>query len=336
MKLFVTGGAGYVGSHCVRRLCDAGHEIVVFDNLSTGHRQAVDPRAAFTRGDLADGGLLHRALDGAGFDAVMHFAASLDVAESVRLPLKYYRNNAAGTVNLLEAVHAAGIRRLVFSSTCAVYGRPPRLPITEDLPTDPINPYGRTKLAMEWAMRDCADAWQLGACALRYFNAAGAAADGTLGEDHDPEPHLIPIVLQVAAGRRESVSVFGTDYPTPDGSAVRDYIHVEDLAEAHRLALESQEPGVFRCYNLGTGTGSSVQQVIEAARRATGAKIASVPAPRRPGDPPELYADPARIMAELGWQPRWTDLTGTIASAWKWHKDHPHGFTNDDVPGSRH
>ncbi|MCP4251331.1 MAG: UDP-glucose 4-epimerase GalE [bacterium] len=326
MKVLVTGGAGYVGSHCVRGLCDAGHEVVVLDDLSTGHRGALDDRAAFIQGDLGNQDVLDTALTGRGVDAFMHFAASLEVGESVKEPLKYYRNNVVKTTGLLEAMKRAGIVRLVFSSTCATYGIPPSVPISEDMPQNAINPYGHTKLAMEWAMRDCATAWDLGACALRYFNAAGAAADGTLGEDHDPEPHLIPIVLQVAAGQRERVSIFGVDYPTPDGSAVRDYIHVEDLAEIHRLVLESQEPGVFRCYNVGTGVGNSVKQVIDAAREVTGHDIPALPSPRREGDPPELYADPTKAKTELGWKPKYTDITDTVRTAWQWHQSHPDGF----------
>ncbi|MHC4236185.1 MAG: UDP-glucose 4-epimerase GalE [Planctomycetota bacterium] len=328
MKVLVTGGAGYVGSHCVRGLCDAGHEVVVLDNLSTGHRRAVDDRATFLCGDLADRALLDTTLAEGRFDAVMHFAASIDVNESVRDPLKYFRNNVANTTGLLEAMQQADIRRLVFSSTCASYGTPPSVPISEDMPQDPINPYGHTKLAMEWAMRDCAEGWELGSCALRYFNASGASADGKLGEDHDPEPHLIPIVLQVAAGKRDQVRIFGVDYPTPDGSAVRDYIHVEDLADVHRLVLESQEPGVFRYYNVGTGVGNSVKQVIEAARSVTGHDIPAVPSARRAGDPPELYADPTKIMTELGWKPRYTDIAAIAETAWRWHSSHPDGFAD--------
>ena len=330
MRVFAAGAAGYVGSHCVRALCDAGHEVVVFDNLSTGHRRAVDDRADFVQGDLADRDLLDATLGRGGFDAVMHFAASLDVNESVGDPLKYFRNNVVNTVGLLEVMQGAGILRLVFSSTCATYGIPPSVPITEDMPQDPINPYGQTKLAMEWAMRDCAQGWNLGSCALRYFNAAGAAGDGTLGEDHDPEPHLIPIVLQVAAGKRDQVHIYGVDYPTPDGTAVRDYVHVEDLAEVHRRVLESQEPGVFRCYNVGTGVGSSVKQVLEAARQVTGHEIPARPSARRAGDPPELYADPAKIMKELGWKPKYTDIAATVETAWRWHSTHLEGFVDDE------
>lgn len=326
MKLFVTGGAGYVGSHCVRSLCDAGHQVVILDNLSAGHRQAVDNRATLLEGDLADTKLLNATLDAGGFDGVLHFAASLDVNESVRDPLKYFRNNVSNTIGLLEAMQRAEIQRLVFSSTCATYGIPPSVPISEDMPQNPINPYGHTKLAMEWAMRDCAEAWNLGSCALRYFNASGASADGSIGEDHDPEIHLIPIILQVAQQRRDQISIFGIDYPTRDGSAVRDYIHVEDLASVHRLAIESQEPGVFRYYNVGTGVGNSVKQVIEAAREVTGHEIPAAPAARRAGDPPELYADPSKIMSELGWTPEYTDIAKTVETAWRWHKDHPDGF----------
>ena len=326
MKVLVTGGAGYVGSHCCRALLDGGHEVVVLDNLSAGHREAVDTRATFIQGELADRDLLDQTLGRGGFDGVMHFAAWLDVNESVTDPLKYYRNNVGNTIGLLEAMQRADVRRLIFSSTCATYGVPPSVPIREDMPQVPINPYGHTKLAMEWAMRDCAKGWGLGACALRYFNASGAAADGTIGEDHDPESHLIPLVLQVALGQREQIYIFGVDYPTRDGSAVRDYVHVEDLGTVHRLALESQEPSGFRFFNVGTGLGNSVKQVIEAARQVTSHEIPAVPAARRAGDPPELYADPTKIKSELGWQPKYTDITATVQTAWNWHRQHPTGF----------
>ena len=325
MKILVTGGAGYVGSHCVRRLLAAGHEAVVYDNLSAGHAAAVPQDTPLIRADLADDVTLDETLVD-GFDAVMHFAASLDVGESVRAPLAYYQNNVVNTIGLLKLMEKHGIRRLVFSSTCATYGEPQSLPITEDMPQSPINPYGHTKLAMEWALGDSASAWNLGACALRYFNAAGAAADGSIGEDHHPEIHLIPVVLQVALGQRESVSIFGTDYPTPDGTCIRDYVHVEDLAQAHLLALEALREGCFDAYNVGTGAGTSVRELIEVARRVTGRAIPALEVNRRPGDPPMLYADPAKIKTALGWQPRYTAIGDTVATAWRWHQEHPHGY----------
>jgi len=309
-------------------LCRHGHDVVVLDNLCSGHRQAVDSAAEFVEGDLADRGLLDRTFSAARFDAVMHFAAHLDVNESVRLPLKYYRNNVAHTGVLLEAMQAHGVRRFVFSSTCATYGVA-ESPITEDAPQNPISPYGRTKKAVEWMLEDSAGAWGLGATALRYFNASGAAADGSIGEDHDPEIHLIPLVLQVAAGTRADIKLFGTDYPTPDGTCIRDYIHVEDLASAHRLALETQEEGAYRYYNLGTGVGTSVKELVEAARQVTGHPIPAVAAPRREGDPPELYANPTKAGTELGWVPAYTRIHAIIETAWRWHRVHPNGYATD-------
>ncbi len=326
MNVLVTGGAGYVGSHTVRALCDRDHRVVVFDDLRAGHATAVDKRAVLVRGGLADRRLMADTIRTHRVDAVLHFAASLDVGESVKTPLDYYENNVVNTIGLLRVMQEAGVTRMVFSSTCATYGVPEYLPIGEDLPQSPINPYGHTKLAMEWALRDSAVAWGLGSTALRYFNAAGAAADGTIGEDHDPEIHLIPIVLHVALGQRERVQIFGVDYPTPDGSAVRDYIHVEDLASAHVLAIESQPPGEFRAYNVGTGSGTSVKDLIETARQVTGHEIPAQPSARRPGDPPELYANPAKLKSELGWKPRYTDIRGIVQTAWNWHKSHPLGF----------
>ncbi|RMF77639.1 MAG: UDP-glucose 4-epimerase GalE [Planctomycetota bacterium] len=329
MRIFVAGGAGYVGSHCVRRLVAAGHEVTVFDNLAAGHREAVDPKAAFVQGDLADRAAIDAVLSGGSFDAAMHFAAFLNVGESVFEPLKYYRNNVANTLNLLEAMRDAEVKRFVFSSTCAVYGEPEKLPIVEDLPKDPINPYGCTKLAVEWMLRDCGRAWGLGAVALRYFNASGAAADGTIGEDHDPEIHLIPLVLQVALGQRDHIKVFGTDYPTPDGSCIRDYIHVDDLAEAHLLAIENLEEGAFEAFNVGTGRGNSVLEIIEAARSVTGHEIPAEHVGRRAGDPPALYANSDRIRQRLGWSPRYTDVREIIQTAWRWHSAHPRGFERE-------
>lgn len=328
MRLFITGGAGYVGSHCVRCLLNAGHQVTVFDNLSYGHRAAVHPDATFVQGDLADGKKLAEVVKAGKYDAVLHFAAWLNVGESVTEPLKYYRNNVANTLNLLEAMQAADIKRFVFSSTCAIFGEPETLPIHENLPKDPINPYGATKLAVEFMLADSCTAWGLGATALRYFNASGAAADGTIGEDHTPENHLIPIVLQVALGQRDKIKVFGTDYPTPDGSCIRDYIHVEDLAEAHRVALEAIKPGTFDFFNVGTGNGKSVLEVINACRKVTGHEIPAEHVDRRPGDPPSLYADSSKLQSTLGWKPKYTDIEEIVRTAWKWHESHPNGYND--------
>lgn len=326
MRIFVTGGAGYVGSHCVHHLVRHGHECVVFDNLSRGHAGAIIPGVRFIQGDLADAGAIKTALASQPFDAAMHFAAYAYVGESVHEPLLYYRNNTANTNIFLEALRDAGVRKLVFSSTCATYGTPPRVPITEDMPQNPINPYGRSKLAVEWMLQDSAPAWGLGSCALRYFNACGAAEDGSIGEDHDPETHLIPVVLQVALGQRSHIDIFGTDYPTPDGTCVRDYIHVEDLANMHRLAIEQIEPGQASFYNVGTGTGYSVREVIAAAAKVTGKDIPVRESARRAGDPPALVADPSRARQQFGWQAQYTDIEKIVASAWRWHENHPQGY----------
>ena len=327
-NVLVTGGAGYVGSHCVRALCEAGDRVVVLDNLTAGHRLAVDRRAELVVGDLADEGVLDRLFAERRFDAVMHFAAFADVNESVREPLRYFQNNIVNSVKLLDAMRRHEVRSLVFSSSCAVYGVPPSVPITEHAPKNPISPYGRTKLAMEWAMEDSAAAWGLGATALRYFNAAGAAQDGAIGEDHDPETHLIPLVLRVALGRAAEIKVFGDDYPTSDGTCVRDYVHVEDLASVHRLALDKQQPGRFSAYNVGTGTGASVKQVIDAAREVSGRSIPATAAPRRSGDPPALFADSSKVRRELGWSPAFVDVRSIIETAWRWHHAHPDGFAD--------
>lgn len=326
MRVFVTGGAGYVGSHCVRRLVVAGHDVTVYDNLEYGHRQAVTRGATFIEGDLADKAKLDEVLGDGNFDAAMHFAAYLNVGESVVKPLLYYRNNVANTINLLEAMQQAQVRRVVFSSSCAVYGVPDELPITEGLPKNPINPYGATKLTMEWLLRDSATAWGLGSVALRYFNAAGAAADGAIGEDHDPEVHLIPLVLKVALRQSESISIFGNDYPTPDGTCIRDYVHVEDLAEAHLLAIEGLAEGHAEAFNVGTGRGHSVLEIVAAARRVTDHPIPARITQRRPGDPPALYADSSQLRRRYGWKPRYADIEDTIATAWRWHQAHPHGY----------
>ena len=322
MKLLVTGGAGYVGSVVAAQLVGAGHETVVLDDLSKGHRGAVPEGARLVEGSLLDEAFVKQTL-AEGFDGVLHFAALSLVAESVEEPERYYRNNVGGTLNLLEAMGEAGVTRLVFSSTAAVYGEPEEVPIPETSPAAPTNPYGNSKLAVDRMIGDVARARGLAATSLRYFNVAGAS--GRFGEDHEPETHLIPIVLQAAAGTRDSVKIFGTDYPTRDGTAVRDYIHVEDLGRAHLLALEASEPGRHRIYNLGNGSGFSVLQVIEAARAVTGVDIRTEEAPRRAGDPPELVASSDAIRADLGWKPE-KGLEAMISDAWAWMREHPKGY----------
>jgi UDP-glucose-4-epimerase GalE len=325
MRILVTGGAGYIGSHAARLFAQRGHEVWVYDNLSRGHLLAVAP-GRLVRGDLADIPTLETALREQRIEAVVHFAAFTYVGESVQDPAKYYRNNFANTLNLLETMGRCGVTRLVFSSTAATYGIPAKVPITEDEPQQPINPYGRAKLAVEWMLTDFAQAYGLAYAALRYFNAAGAAAAGDLGEDHDPETHLIPLVLQTALGQRPHLQVFGTDYPTPDGTCIRDYIHVEDLAEAHLLALERLEVGRGIHCNLGTGRGYSVREVIHTCEEVTGLPIPVQTGPRRPGDPPVLAASPERAFRMLGWQPRYRELREIVASAWRWHQQHPQGY----------
>ena len=327
MPVLVVGGAGYIGSHAVRGLLQAGHGVWIFDNLSEGHAASV-PADRLIRGELADRPALEAALRDHQIDAVMHFAASASVPESVADPAKYYNNNLVGTLNLLDAMRAVGVSRIVFSSTCAVFGVPAVVPIAEDTPKQPINPYGFTKLAIERALADYAHAYGLGYAALRYFNACGASSDATIGEDHTPETHLIPLILQVALGQRASVSIFGTDYPTPDGTCIRDYIHVEDLADAHIRVLDRIEPGRGLIYNVGTGAGASVREVIDAARRVTGHPIPAVEHPRRAGDPPALVASSDAIQRDLGWSPRYTQIEDIVASAWRWHHSHPKGYAS--------
>ncbi|MGD9635682.1 MAG: UDP-glucose 4-epimerase GalE [Pirellulales bacterium] len=325
MRVLVTGGAGYVGSHAAKLLAASGHEVVVVDNLAEGHRAAVG-KLPLVEADLLDEKAITATLKQHRIEAVMHFAAFAYVGVSVREPAKYYHNNIVGTLALLDAMRAADVGRIVFSSTCATYGIPTKVPIREDHPQAPINPYGFTKLVIERTLADYAHAYGLGYAALRYFNASGAAADGTIGEDHDPETHLIPLVLQVALGQRECVDVFGTDYPTPDGTCVRDYIHVDDLASAHLAAIERLGDGTALKLNLGTGRGASVQEVVDIASEVTGRKIPTKHAPRREGDPPELVADPAAAKRELGWEAKHRDMRGIIESAWRWHQGHPHGY----------
>jgi UDP-glucose 4-epimerase len=324
MRVLVVGGAGYIGSHAVRSLLEAGHDVRVFDNLVYGHAEAV-PEGTLIEGDLYDRPALEATLRAQQTEAVMHFAAFASVPESVLDPARYYRNNLIGSLNLLDAMRATGVPLMVFSSTAAVYGDAV-LPIKEDSPTRPINPYGFTKLAIERALADYARAYGFGFAALRYFNACGAADDGAIGEDHTPENHLIPVVLQVALGQRESVAIFGADYPTPDGTCIRDYVHVVDLAEAHLRVLERLEPGRGLCYNVSTGSGASVRQVVESSRRVTGHSIPTNDRPRREGDPPVLVASPDALKRDLEWSPRFTDIEAIIRTAWKWHSTHPQGF----------
>jgi UDP-glucose 4-epimerase len=321
MKILVVGGAGYIGSVCAELLLDEGHEVGIFDNLSEGHRRALDARARFWEGDLADRDLVENILSEFRPDAVMHFAANALVGESMQNPSKYFRNNVANGLNLLDAMVSAGIRRLVFSSTCAIFGPPARVPIDEETPKQPINPYGESKLAFEKVLRWYGEIHGLKFVSLRYFNAAGASA--RFGEDHRTETHLIPNVLKVALGEKPHVEIYGTDYETPDGTCIRDYIHILDLARAHFLALSSSESAF---YNLGTGGGSSVRQVIGAAAEVTGKKIPVVEKPRRPGDPPRLIASSEKIRKELGWTPQFHSLPAIIESAWKWHLKFPRGY----------
>lgn len=325
MNVLVTGGAGYVGSFSARLLERNGLDVWVYDNLSKGHRGAAVADRLIV-GDLENRQLLVDVLKDKQIDAVMHFAAFAYVGESVEEPAKYYQNNVVGTLSLFEAMRAVGVGRIVFSSTCATYGEPNRVPITEDEKQQPINPYGFTKLIIERALADYTQAYGWGYAALRYFNAAGASPDGEMGEDHDPETHLIPIVLQVALGQRDHVSVFGDDYPTPDGTCIRDYIHVDDLATAHLAALERLEAGTQLKLNLGTGQGASVREVIDACRRVTGHPIPAEISDRRPGDPPVLVADASLARETLGWQPQYTDVEAIAESAWRWHQSHPNGF----------
>ncbi|MCR4414100.1 MAG: UDP-glucose 4-epimerase GalE [Thermoguttaceae bacterium] len=327
MNVLVAGGAGYIGSHAVKMLIEAGHRVVVVDNLYRGHREAVHARAALYEIPLADTRELARVLRAEKIDCVMHFAALAYVGESVAEPLSYYDNNTAGTISLLRAMDEVGVNRLVFSSTCATYGEPERVPIVETTPQAPINPYGWSKWCVERVLRDYGAArGRFAFVALRYFNVAGCAADGSLGEDHDPETHLIPVILQTALGRREKVVVFGSDYPTPDGTCIRDYIHVDDLCAAHLVAMEALAPGDARFYNLGIGRGYSVREVLDAARQVTGVDFPVEYGPRRAGDPAILYADARKIERELGWKARYTDIFPIVETAWNWFKSHPRGY----------
>ena len=327
MTILVLGGAGYIGSHMVYEHVDRGIDVVVSDNLETGHREAVHPKARFYEGDIRNRAFVDSVFENEKIDAVIHFAANSLVAESMKNPLKYYDNNVCGTKVLLESMIAHDVKKIVFSSTAATYGEPENTPILESDRTCPTNPYGETKLAMEKMMKWSANAYQLRYVSLRYFNACGAHKSGKLGEAHNPESHLIPLVLQVPNGKRESVSIYGTDYDTPDGTCIRDYIHVTDLAEAHILAVEYlMKGGESNVFNLGNGVGYSVREVIETARKVTGHPIPAVEIPRRAGDPARLVASGEKAKTVLGWEPKITSLEDIIRSAWVWHSTHPNGY----------
>lgn len=330
MSILVLGGAGYIGSHTVKRLIEHGEDVVVADSLLTGHIEAVDKKARFYKGDIRDGEFLDMLFTKEKIDGVIHFAASSQVGESMIKPLKYYDNNLYGTMKLLEKMVEHNIKNIVFSSTAATYGEPKNIPILESDPTIPTNTYGETKLSMEKMMNWVGKAHDLHYVALRYFNAAGASLDSTIGEAHFPETHLIPIILQVALGQRDAISIFGDDYQTKDGTCVRDYIHVTDLADAHILALKYlMNGGKSDVFNLGNGVGFTVKEIIEATREVTGKEIPEVIAPRRSGDPSTLIASSEKAKTVLGWKPKLYDIKTIISSAWKWHLSHPHGYDKE-------
>jgi UDP-glucose 4-epimerase len=323
MNVFVTGGAGYIGSVCTEELLNAGHTVTVFDNLTEGHRSAVDPRAKFIEGCLRDAALVKQSLKDSKADAILHFAASALVGESMTDPKKYFHNNLVNALKLADAAVECGIKKFVFSSTCATYGPPDKIPMTEDLPQRPINPYGEAKLMFEKVLIWYAQIYKLEFIAFRYFNAAGASEK--FGEHHRIETHLIPNVLFVAQGRKPQCEIFGTDYPTPDGTCIRDYIHIRDLAQAHILGLAPGKTGFF---NLGNGDGYSVREVISMCEKVTGRKIPVVEKPRRPGDPPRLVASAEKAIRELGWQPKFPNLEDIVATAWAWHQKNPNGYAD--------
>ena len=329
MNVLVVGGAGYIGSHCVRQLVAAGHRPVVLDNLVFGHRSAVCAEIPFYDADLGNQEIVGQILCEESIELVMHFAAFAYVGESVTEPRKYYNNNFVATLRLLETMLDKGVKKFVFSSTCATYGEPQSLPIVETLPQAPINPYGQTKLDVENCLKSFAHAYGLSFAAFRYFNAAGAAEDGTLGEDHQPETHLIPLVIDAATGRRDHIKIFGTDYDTPDGTCLRDYVHVDDLSRAHIAAFEKLEtPGASHFYNLGTGRPNSVREIIDAVEAVTGLEVPVIEDGRRAGDPPALYADSSKAQNELGWEIKFTEVKEIIESAWRWHQAKPDGFSD--------
>jgi UDP-glucose 4-epimerase len=329
MNVLVVGGAGYIGSHCVRQLLAAGHRPVVLDNLVFGHRGAIAAGVPLYTADLGDEAAVGEILKREEIEAVMHFAAFAYVGESVNDPLKYYFNNVVATLSLLRVMLKHGVKKFVFSSTCATYGVPTAMPIVETMPQAPINPYGQTKLDIENALKALAHAHGLSFAAFRYFNAAGAAEDGAIGEDHVPESHLIPLAIESAVGRRPALQVFGTDYPTPDGTCLRDYVHVDDLSRAHiAVFAKLKQPGTALFYNLGTGRPTSVLEVIRAVEKVTGLKVPYILAPRRAGDPPALYADSAKAVRELGWAIKFNQIEAIVETAWKWHRANPSGFAD--------
>lgn len=326
MKILVSGGAGYIGSHVVELLIERGYEVVVFDSLVAGHRQAIAEKATFVQGDLLKKSEIEALFAAHTFDGIMHFASHILVGESMVNPFKYFRDNSLAMMNLLDVAGPAGVKRFIFSSTAALFDEPQKMPIDETEAVVPGSVYGETKAWGERMLLWMDRIYGMKYCALRYFNACGAHPSGHIGEDHDPESHLIPLVIKVALGQRENIKIFGTDYPTPDGTCIRDYVHVIDLAEAHILALEALADGKSRAYNLGSGTGYSVREVIEAVRDVTGHPIPAVESERRAGDLPVLIADSTKIKQELGWQPEFDNIHKIIETAWNWHQNHPNGF----------
>jgi len=328
MNVLVVGGAGYIGSHCVRQVMAAGHSVVVLDNLSYGHAESVPSGVPFVKANMGDGEVVRATLRDHQIELVMHFAAFASVGESVQQPERYYENNVVQTQRLLDAMLAEGVKKIVFSSTCATYGIPEKMPMTEDLPQKPINPYGQNKLDVENILKKLAAEGKISFAAFRYFNAAGAAVDGSIGEDHEPETHLIPLAIAAALGRRPALKVFGKDYPTPDGTCLRDYVHVDDLSSAHILVFNKlSQPGLAFFYNLGIGIPYSVEDILKSVERVTGKSVPCEYVDRRPGDPPALYADASKVRSELGWKPKFDTLDAIVSTAVRWHTSHPHGFS---------
>jgi len=326
-NILVIGGAGYIGSHCVRHILELGHTPIILDNLIYGHRESLPNGLSFYEGDLGDRSMTDQIFKEHKIDIVMHFAAFAYVGESHYEPMKYYKNNVAATINLLDSMIENGVKKFVFSSSCATFGTHEKLPITEESAQNPINPYGHSKLAIEHLLRALCDVNKLSCAVFRYFNAAGAHEDGAIGEHHDPECHLIPLAIEAATGGRPALQIFGDDYPTPDGTCVRDYVHVNDLSRAHTAVFDRlDEDGTFLDYNLGTGNPTSVKEIIDAVESVTGLTVPHSISERRPGDPPTLYADSTKARKELAWQPHYANIKEMIETAWNWHKNHPEGY----------